>query len=108
MWGQAPEIYLWSTRYPATHYLYFYPLMTPGYSTSAQASAFLTELERTLPKVIVDAGRGAMPLLEPTEVYRGDGRDYDALDPVRSWVRDRYVDAGVIEGLRVYVRRDDS
>jgi hypothetical protein len=106
VWGNAPQIYLWSTRQPASRYVYFYPLMTPGYSTPAQASSFLLELQRSSPKVIVDGGRGAAPLLEPAEVNRGDGRDFDALDPVRRWVRDRYVEAGSVEGFRLYIRRE--
>lgn len=106
VWGNAPQIYLWSAREPASRYIYFYPLMTPGYSSTAQARSFLLEIQRSSPKVIVDGGRGAVLLLEPAEFDRGDGRDFDALDRVRRWVRDRYVDGGTVGDLRVYVRRD--
>ena len=103
VWGSWPRVYLRSDRRPATRYIYFFPLTTTGYSTSAMAEGLRSELEATRPAAIIDVGRGSIPLLVAHPVYAGDGRAYDVLDVVRAWVRENYRHAATIDGYRVYV-----
>jgi len=107
VWGNRPQIYFLADRLPASRYLYLAPLTTPGYSSPEQIQEVLTSWEAAAPAFIVDAGSpgpgiaGLPPLLieRPLAAY---GRDYDVLDPLREFVRGRYVLLGVFEGWPVY------
>jgi hypothetical protein len=111
VWGNAPQIYLDAQRPAASRYVYAYPLTTPGYSSPEQVAGLIAELSAQPPAMIVDAGSpapgapGLPPLLVPRPVAT-DGRDYDALDPLRAWVRANYRLIATVSGWPVYSRRD--
>jgi len=112
VWGIQPDIYDAAGRAAASRWVYLLPLLTPGYSTPAQAADLANNLIDRRPAVIVDAGSivpGVQsiipPLLIPRPILAGDGRTFDALDPVRAVVRDQYRLAGIVDGWPVYVRR---
>src|SRR5207237_6402513 len=85
-------------------------MATPGYSSREQSAELVTALEARPPAVIVDAGSrepgapGFLPLLIDRPPLAGDGRTFDALDPVRAVVRQHYRLAEIIDGWPVYVR----
>ena len=107
VWGNAPQVYLFSASPPATRYGFLYPLTTPGYSTAATVLEVLASLEASPPTLVVDAGSdapgepGFPPLLVDRPVAT-DGRDLDILDPLRTFVADRYELTEVVEGWPVY------
>ena len=110
VWGNAPQVYLEAQRPAASRYVYAYPLTTPGYSSPEQVAGLIAELSARPPAMIVDAGSpapgvpGLPPLLVPRPVAT-DGRDYDALDPLRAWVRANYRLIATVSGWPVYSRR---
>jgi 4-amino-4-deoxy-L-arabinose transferase-like glycosyltransferase len=55
VWGLAGGVYLLADRPPASRYLFASPLLTRGYG-DVIAPEFLTELRRSPPLLIVDAG----------------------------------------------------
>jgi hypothetical protein len=110
VWGNAPRLYELADRAPATRYSYLYPLTTPGYTTDAMIADVARELADDPPEVIVDAGSSApgQPGFLPLLIHRPiatDGRDLDLLDPLRSFVRERYDLATTVAGWPVYVLR---
>lgn len=112
VWGKEPRLYDESGRAPATDYIYFYPLTTPGYSTAAMVSEMTRELEANPPAIVVDAGSdapgapGFLPLLIARPVLT-DGRDLDLLDPLRDFVAAHYQLAATVSGWPVYVLRSE-
>jgi hypothetical protein len=109
VWGNEPQVYLWSGRLPASRYVYAYPLTTPGYSTAAQVADLAAELQRHPPALIVDAGSfgegtvGLPPLLVPRPVDSQDPRTLDLIEPLRQLVRSRYALLADVDGWPVYV-----
>ena len=107
VWGNAPQVYLFSASPPATRYGFLYPLTTSGYSTTATVAEVLASLEASPPTLVVDAGSdapgepGFPPLLVDRPVAT-DGRDLDLLDPLRTFVAGRYALIEVVEGWPVY------
>lgn len=107
VWGNEPQIYLAANRPPSSRYVYLYPLTTPGYSSPEQIAEILTGWHESPPTFVIDAGSiapgesGDPPLLIDRTVA-ADGRDYDALDPLRDFVRDRYVLEMIIDGWPIY------
>lgn len=112
VWGKEPRLYDESGRAPATDYIYFYPLTTPGYSTAAMVDDMARELAANPPAVVVDAGSdapgapGFLPLLIPRPVLT-DGRDLDLLDPLRAFVAEHYQLSATVAGWPVYVLRSE-
>lgn len=110
VWGNAPRLYDLAGRVPATRYSYLYPLTTPGYTTDAMIQDVARQLAADPPEVIVDAGSSApgqpgfLPLLIDRPIAT-DGRDLDLLDPLRSFVRERYDLAATVAGWPIYVLR---
>jgi hypothetical protein len=110
VWGNEPALYDLAGRAPATRYSYLYPLTTPGYSTAAMIAAVTDQLAADPPEIVVDAGsstpgqEGFLPLLIDRPIAT-DGRDLDLLDPLRSFVRDRYDLAAIVAGWPIYVLR---
>jgi hypothetical protein len=110
IWGNAPRLYDLAGRAPATRYSYLYPLTTPGYTTDAMIDDVARELAADPPEVIVDAGSSApgrpgfLPLLMDRPIAT-DGRDLDLLDPLRSFVRERYDLAATVAGWPIYLLR---
>ncbi|MEO8245849.1 MAG: hypothetical protein ABI622_01895 [Chloroflexota bacterium] len=109
VWGNEPQIYLAADRAPASPYVYLYPLTTPGYSSPQQVAEILAAWTVSPPAIIIDAGSftpgtpGDPPLLLDRPVA-SDGRDYDALDPLRAFVRDRYALEVTLDGWPLYRR----
>ena len=107
VWGNRPQILYLAERVPSSRYLYLAPLTTPGYSSPAQVGEVLASWEQAPPAFVVDAGSpepgapGLPPLLVPRPVS-ANGRDYDVLDPLRDFVRQRYALLGIVEGWPVY------
>ena len=107
VWGNRAQVYYLADRAPATRYLYLAPLTTPGYSSAGQVDEVLGSWGLAPPAFVVDAGSAepGAPGLPPLLIARplsANGRDYDALDPLREFVRARYELVGVIEGWPVY------
>jgi len=108
VWGNEPRLYDLSGRTPATRYAYLYPLTTPGYSTAAMVDDLLSAWTADPPAVVVDAGSSApgrpgfLPLLIDRPILT-DGRDLDLLDPLRAFVRERYVLIDTVAGWPIYV-----
>lgn len=113
VWGNEARLYELADRAPATRYSYLYPLTTPGYSTAAMIDDVARELASAPPAVVVDAGSSApgqagfLPLLIDRPIAT-DGRDLDLLDPLRSFVEERYELAATVAGWPIYVLRSDQ
>jgi hypothetical protein len=111
VWGNTPSIYLDANRAPASAYVYLLPLTTPGFVTDKLIATVLEEWTASPPAVVVDAGSsqpgaaGLPPLLVDRPTLELDGRDLDILEPLRTFVRERYVQAATVEGWPVYVPR---
>lgn len=109
VWGNEPQAYETSGRSVASKYVYFVPLVTPGYSSPDQVAELVSSLTAELPAVIVDAGSGApgepgaIALLIPRPSIT-DGRVVDLLEPLRELVRNHYRLAAIVSGWPVYVR----
>lgn len=112
VWGKEARLYDLAGRAPATRYIYFYPLTTPGYSTAAMIDEVARALAADPPAVVVDAGSdapgapGFLPLLIQRRVLT-DGRDLDLLDPLRAFVAEHYDLAAIVAGWPVYVLRGE-
>ncbi len=71
----------------------------------------MQEWSASPPAAVIDAGSsapgvaGLPPLLVDRPVLELDGRDMDILEPLRAFVRDRYVQATTVDGWPVYVLR---
>jgi len=110
VWGNEPALYDLAGRAPSTRYSYLYPLTTPGYSTAAMIAQVADQLAADPPEIVVDAGSlapgqpGFLPLLINRPIVT-DGRDLDLLDPLRSFVRERYDLAATVAGWPIYVLR---
>ena len=111
VWGNAPSVYLDAERAPASAYVYLLPLTTPGFVTDKVVASVLQEWTASPPAVVIDAGSsapgvaGLPPLLVDRPMLALDGRDVDILEPLRAFVRDRYVQATTVEGWPIYVPR---
>jgi hypothetical protein len=111
VWGNTPSIYLDANRAPASAYVYLLPLTTPGFVTDELIATVLEEWTASPPAVVVDAGSsqpgvaGLPPLLVGRPTLELDGRDLDILEPLRTFVRERYVQAATVDGWPVYVPR---
>lgn len=108
VWGNEPTIYLASGKAAASKYVYIRPLMTPGYATDAVVGEVLDDWYDDPPDAIIDAsfnlfGVSSVPLLGPWR-FPGDPVA-DNLDPLRAFVRERYVVASVIDDWVMYVPR---
>lgn len=112
VWGNDPRLYDLAGRSPTTRYSYFYPLSTPGYSTTGMVDEVARELAADPPAVVVDAGSSApgqpgfLPLLINRPITT-DGRDLDLLDPLRAFVATHYKLAATVAGWPIYVLRDE-
>jgi hypothetical protein len=113
VWGNAPRLYDLAGRIPATRYSYLYPLTTPGYTTDRMIDEVARAIVAKPPKIVVDAGSSApgqpgfLPLLIDRPIAT-DGRDLDLLDPLRSFVKERYDLVATIAGWPIYVLRSAS
>ena len=111
VWGNEPSVYLDADRAPASAFVYLLPLTTPGFVTDKVVASVLQEWSASPPAAIIDAGSsapgvaGLPPLLVDRPVLELDGRDMDILEPLRAFVRDRYVQATTVDGWPVYVLR---
>jgi hypothetical protein len=111
IWGNQTHLYTVAQRAPASQYVYLLPLMTPGFTTPQMVSEILDRWEAQPPAVILDAGSAApgqpgMPaLLLPRATAIGGLGDFDPLDPIRDFVRERYMLATTLEGWPIYVPR---
>ncbi len=107
VWGNRPQVFFLADRAPASRYPYLAPLTTPGYSSPAQIAAVLASWQQGPPVFIVDAGSpepgapGLPALLIPRPIS-ANGRDYDVLESLRDFVRERYELVGIVEGWPVY------
>jgi hypothetical protein len=107
VWGNRPQVIYLADRAPASSYLYLAPLTTPGYSSPPQVAGVLRSWEQAPPAFIVDAGsrEPGAPGLPPLLVARpinANGRDYDVLEPLREFVRERYRLLAIVEGWPIY------
>lgn len=114
VWGNRPQLYSLTQRTPASQYVYLLPLLTPGFTKQETVSDVVVGWRTEPPAVIVDAGSavpgaaGMPALLIPRPTVVGDDRDVDLLDPIRAFVRDRYVLATTLEGWPIYQLRASS
>jgi hypothetical protein len=108
VWGNEPQLYYLADRAPATRFIYLLPLTTPGYVTSAMIDGVRAQLEAKPPALIVDVGSlepgspGDPPLLIDRPLRNEDGRNFDILDPLRAFVKERYALLEVVDGWPVY------
>jgi hypothetical protein len=108
VWGNEPQLYYLADRAPATRFIYLLPLTTPGYVTSAMIDGVRAQLEANPPALIVDVGSlepgspGDPPLLIDRPLRDEDGRNFDILDPLRAFVKERYALLEVVDGWPVY------
>jgi MFS family permease len=108
VWGNEPQLYYLADRTPATRFIYLLPLTTPGYVTSAMIDGVRAQLEANPPALIVDVGSlepgspGDPPLLIDRPLRNEDGRNFDILDPLRAFVKERYALLEVVDGWPVY------
>ncbi len=113
VWGNVPRLYDLAGRAPATRYSYMYPLTTPGYSTDLMIDGVARELAAKPPEIVVDAGSAApgqpgfLPLLIDRPIAT-DGRDLDLLDPLRSFIRERYDLVETVAGWPIYLLRSQE
>jgi hypothetical protein len=110
VWGNQPRLYDLAGGSPATRFSYFYPLTTPGFTTTAMIDDVARQLADHPPMFVVDAGSSSpgAPGFLPLLVFRPvatDGRDLDLLDPLRDFVAARYLLRAVVDGWPVYVLR---
>jgi len=108
VWGNVPQLYQAAHRAPATFYSYLYPLVSPGYTTPGMIAATLRDLTSHPPILIIDAGSSApkapgLPALLIPRPLVSDGRDLDLLDPLRAFVRERYIELEVVDGWVIYL-----
>lgn len=108
VWGSEPEVYLLSARRPSTRYVYFFPLLQPGYTGPALVGRFLDELAADPPAAVVDAsynpGRvGSVHLILPSAYPPGLIDDRGLLDPVRVWIQEHYEPAPTGTDWAIYV-----
>jgi hypothetical protein len=89
VWGDRPEVYLDSDRDVACRYIYMDPMTTQGY-WSPQATDELLALWQSSPPAAVVETPATVPLFRPVELPTDDPRTYDALDPLRTFVRGNY------------------
>jgi MFS family permease len=108
VWGDSPDIYLATGRQPASRYVYLLPLMTPGYVDEKRVTGVLQGWRANPPAAIVDVGSrspgaaGLPPMLIDRPTAALDGRNVDMLDPLRQFVRDRYIHAATVGGWPIY------
>jgi MFS family permease len=108
VWGNEPQLYYLADRSPATRFIYLLPLTTPGYVTSGMIDGVRAQLEANPPALIVDVGSlepgspGDPPLLIDRPLRNEDGRNFDILDPLRAFVKERYALLEVVDGWPVY------
>jgi hypothetical protein len=107
IWGARAEVLVLADRRSATRFIYQYaPLATRGYSTPAAIDAFLQELERDRPALIVDASTASFV----TPPLDRDGlRTWVSPEPQYAWpsetlrilsyVETSYVRDGAIAGV---------
>jgi hypothetical protein len=106
VWGNEPYTYLLADRTFASKYIYLFPLTSPGYTTPDMVADVLTAWRIEPPEVVVDAsvnprGVQAHPLLQP---WAFDGSPPpDHLDPLRTFVRERYEEVARIGDWRLYM-----
>ncbi len=111
VWGNEPQLYYLSHRAPASRFIYMLPLTTPGYATPDLIDGVREELVARAPSLIIDAGSlepgtpGDPPLLIPRPVTNEDGRAYDILDPLRSYIAQHYALLDIVDGWPVYQRQ---
>ncbi|MDP8206457.1 MAG: glycosyltransferase family 39 protein [Candidatus Electryonea clarkiae] len=55
VWGVMADVYFLSGRKPASRYTLVYPLLAPGYTKTIHIQDLLRDLEKSSPKLIVDA-----------------------------------------------------
>jgi hypothetical protein len=89
VWGDHPEIYLDSDRTPASRYIYLDPMTTRGY-WQPQATADLVARWQGDPPTVVIETPTAVPLFRAASSAADDPRTYDALGPLRTFVRNHY------------------
>jgi hypothetical protein len=110
MWGGDANIYLASDRRPAGRYIYLIPLVTPGYTTPAMIDAWVSDLARDPPRIIVDSEAANPYWPDGADFFRAPppgsagGRDLDLVDPLRQFVREHYRFVIEIAGRKVYER----
>jgi hypothetical protein len=90
-----------------TPFSYLYPLVTPGYASEDLIAATVRDLGSDPPALIVDAGSSApgAPGFQPLLIRRpvaSDGRDLDILNPLRDFVRARYLELESVDGWVIY------
>jgi len=107
VWGSGAAVYLAASRPPATRYVHWAAHITPGYTTPAGVDAWITELTRNPPVVIVDAvsardfPNGAASFRVPGS-DDPSGRTLDYVDDLRAFVRENYEVISEIEHRFIY------
>jgi hypothetical protein len=127
IWGHAADVYFLSDRRPASRYIYPLPLLTPGYADSTRVAAFVGELVRARPSLIIEAsgagleGQDLTPRLDrldttwrypaaaasPAPATRSWWRAERTLAPFYEYVSDHYAPVDTLGSARwvVYRRR---
>jgi hypothetical protein len=101
VWGDDPNLYLVSHRSPYDVYVYQIPLVTPGYWTPNRTAMLLSDWASSPPSVIVESP-SPVPMFRPRDIDAGPF-NYDALGPLRDFVRSHYALVASFGDHDVYV-----
>jgi hypothetical protein len=101
LWGAETAVNFFTERRSPTKYVYQYPLYTEGYTNDQRVEAFLEDILKNKPRLIIDAQDATMPFLSfPTSSPRSRN--------LASQVRDSYETSGTINSWIIYEFVGDS
>ena len=107
IWGAEADVYFIAQRQIASRYFFIYPLQMPDYRNAARVAQYVEDLKRANPVYIVDLSAEsdyAVPLFGEKKVPPHFA--YHAFQPIRDYVRERYVRRRQVKVAPFYVRRD--
>ena len=112
VWGYDPWIHLAADRDAPTRFLHQVALVKPFHATLAYRQVFLSDLEKSMPAIIVDLRQPRYPPLARAERAQWRPvdrfiRDPSPFVPFFDFVEAHYALAGTIDGAVIYVRRPD-
>ena len=105
-WGAEAGLNFLSGRRTATKYIYLYPLETPGYTKKEDIRAFIFDLKKIKPKLIIDTSstNEFIPSLKDANMIKEVSPFYDArlLIPVIRFIKENYNYEITIDSWDIY------